>query len=114
MWDQEVDSEISIQVHFTETEMRLLKFARSEGYEGFHPSSLEGLIRFCVEKELRRIQMTCGDAIKYQWEQVFKGEELPKSRSEWEEVNPDFFKKPKDYLFSKPTHPFHKPGPYND
>lgn len=114
MWDQEVDGEISVQVHFTEEEMRLLSFARTSGYEGFHPNSLEGLIRFCVSKEISRIQLSCGDAVKYQWVQVYEGKDLPKSRDEWEAINPEFLKKPKDYLFSKPTHPFHKPGPFND
>ena len=114
MWKQEVDSDLNVKVRFTETEMRLINFARSGGYEGFHPVSLEALIRHCVEKEMTRIRLSCGEAIKYQWDQVYLGKELPKSRAEWEEINSDFFKKPKDFLFSKPTPPFHKPGPYND
>lgn len=114
MWKEEVDSEIYVQVHFTETEMRHLKFARSNGYEGFHPASLEELIRFCIDREMMRIQASCGEAIKYQWGLVYSGKELPKSRAEWEEINPDFLKPPKDYFFSKPTHPFHKPGPYSN
>jgi hypothetical protein len=114
MWEQEVDSDISVQVHFTETEMRQIKFARSDGYEGFHPVSLEAFIRFCIGREMSRIQASCGEAIKYQWGQVYIGKELPKSRAEWEQINPDFLKPPKDYFFSKPTHPFHKPGPFNN
>ena len=114
MWKQEVNSEFSVLVHFTESEKRLIEFARTGGYDGFHPVSLEGLIRHCVEKEISRIRTTCGEAIKFQWDRVFLGEDLPQSREDWEKVNPDFFKKPKDYLFSKPIPPFHKPGPYNN